>query len=349
MTNHRVASALIALLCAIGWSPAVEADDPGSEAPDSADSGGEAPSAEEPSSEFSRLMDEGRNAYNDSKWKRAAQLYRRAAQVAPERPAAYRNLARAHFMNENYARAATLYEQYLELAPASADTSRIERERKLATHRAGEDVWTRPDSQKRVLEALRDALTEGEAYTEGGGGAWALYKALLRTGYVHPDLGHIQTRLRERLLEEFKQRATPESDQPTPVLSLQDWQRQQRRLEAARSLTGDSEVRSKIDDRMRIVETALALLNGRSEEAAEHAASAREANPDMDVLRWFEVAALVGAEQYDRAEERLDAVSAETEDLSESKRRYLQALRAIVAHRRGDAGAAADLYRRVLR
>jgi len=349
MSRRRLASALVALLCGAVWSASVQADDTGPESPTSPGSNAEAAADETSSTEFSRLMDEGRSAYNESNWEGAEKFYRRAAQVAPERPVAYRNLARTHFMAEQYARAAALYEQYLELAPASADTSRIERERKLATHRAGDDVWTRPDSQKRVLEALRDALTDGEAYTKGGGGAWALYETLLRTGYVHPNLAHIRTRLRERLLEEFDRRATPESAQPTPVLSLQNWQRQQRRLDAARSLTDDGEVRTRIDERMRIVETALALLNGRAEEAADHAASARESNPDLEFLRWFEVAALVAAEKYDRAEERLAAISDSSEELSASKRRYLRALRGIVAHRRGEAEAAADLYRRVLR
>jgi len=360
-TRALVAAAVALVALASGLSPARAQDAGAADGPSAADSGGANPEGGG-DSEFEKLMEQGREAYNGSNWNEAIRHYRNAAQRAPERHLPYRNLARAHFQAEQYGRAVVLYDHYLELAPESAKTERIGRERRLASHRAGENVWTKPRSQKRVLEALREALTERAAYTEGGGGAWGLYETLLRTGYLHPDLAHLQTRLHRSLLEEFDRLATPESDQPTPLLTLQEWQLQKKRLEAARSLPPSARPapdEEDVDDRrndndspvairMLAAETALSLLNGRPSEAADRAAGAREANADMEFLRWFELAALVRAERYDDAQRRIESISENSETLSETDRRYLRTLEAILADRRGDVGRAAELYRGVL-
>lgn len=311
--------------------------------------GAESEADAEASAEYEQLLDEGRSAYNDKQWEKAASHYEDAAQLAPRKPLIYRNLARSYFQNGDYARATTFYDYYLNLAGDSAKTDRIRRERKLAAHRAGDKVWTVPDSQKRVLDALRTELTEGRAYTEGGGGAWALYKTLLRTGYVHPDLGHLQTRLRKALLDEFEGLLVPETGSPMPTLSLDEWQRQQRRLEAIRSVSAESGALEVVERRMTIVDAAIAMLNGRYERAAELAQSAIESNPDMPFLRWYEITSLVRSEQYERANERIErAEAAFRNGESKTQRQYLQIMRAMIAQREEDAETAAELYLELL-
>lgn len=297
---------------------------------------------------YSRLLEKGRAAYNDENYQKAADAYLDAAQKFPERPEAYRNLARTYFWREQYARAGIYYDYYLQLVPAEKDASKVKRERKLAADRAGDDVWQRPDSQKRVLEALREALTDGEAYTEGGGGAWALYEALLRTGYVAPELAHLQDRLRKKLVDEFEGLVVTDGNQPVPVLSLEEWQRQQMRLEAARSIADEPGLRKVVDRRMGITETALALLNGRHGDAAELAAEAIEQNPDMPFLYWYRSTALVEAGRPEQARAALNRFERKTETGQRGADSYIEVLRAVLNHRTGDTEAAAEAYRRLL-
>lgn len=297
---------------------------------------------------YNRLLEMGRAAYNDENYQKATDAYLDAAQTFPERPEAYRNLARTYFWRKQYPRAGVYYDYYLQLVPAEKDVSKVKRERKLAADRAGDDVWQRPDSQKRVLKALREALTDGEAYTEGGGGAWALYEALLRTGYVAPELAHLRDRLRKKLVDEFEGLVVTDGDQPVPVLSLEEWQRQQMRLEAARSIADQPDLRKVVDRRMHVTDTALALLNGRHSDAAELAAEAIDRNPDMPFLYWYHSTALVEAGRPVRARQALDRFEQNTDAGQTGEDSYIEVLRAVLNDRTGDSEAAADAYRRLL-
>jgi tetratricopeptide (TPR) repeat protein len=297
---------------------------------------------------YVRLLEKGRAAYNNENYQKAADAYRKAAQASPDRPEAYRNLARTYFWREQYARAGVHYDYYLKLVPSEKDVSKVKRERKLAADRAGDDVWQLPDSQKRVLKALREALTDGKAYTEGGGGAWALYEALLRTGYVAPELDHIQDRLRKKLVDEFEGLVVTDGSQPVPVLSLEEWQRQQMRLEAARSVADEPDLRTIIDRRMGVAETALALLNGRHNNAAKLAADAIEQNPDMPFLWWYRSTALVEAGRPEQARRALERFEEKTEAGQNGENGYIEVLRAVLNHRTGETEEAADTYRRLL-
>lgn len=305
--------------------------------------------SEQDDSQYQRALEQGRSAYNEGDYEKAAEHFADAIQADPENSQTYRNLARTYFWKKDYAHAVVYYDHYLQLASTSGGADKIKRERKLAAQRAGDDVWTIPDSQQRVLGALRDELTDGTAYTKGGGGAWALYNTLLRTGYAHPDLARLKERLRTKLIDEFEGILVVETDQPVPVLSLDQWERQQRRLEAARSLTTDPAVRKIVDRRMKLVETALALLNGRYGDAAELADKARKVNPDMPFVRWHQLSALIHAEKYDKAEATIEQFRKRLGDDSDQKLKYLRVLEAVIAQRKGNSEAAAKHYMDVLR
>lgn len=298
--------------------------------------------------EYQKVIDKGRDAYNANDYAKAARHYVRAAQLAPQRPQPYRNLARTYFWKKEYTRAVVFYDYYLKLVPDARDVQKVKRERKLAAQRAGDDVWQRPDSQTRVLSTLRDTLTEGNAYTKGGGGAWALYKTLIRTGYAAPDLARLKQRVRKKLIDEFEGLLMTGSSQPVPILSLEEWQRQQMRLEAARSIARDSSLQKVIDRRMRIVDTAIALLNGRYDDAADLSEEALESNPDMPFVHWYRMTALAHAGRYDEARTALEVYRKNLDEGTGEQKRYLEIMEAILAHRRGDPEKAAELYRNIL-
>lgn len=343
-------AALLVLLLVPGSLPAAPsgesaAGESAAEAPSDAET--DKPPAR-PTAEFQRALEKGREDYNQGNYAAAAEHYVRAIQMNPTEASVYRNMARTLFWKKDYPRAVAYYDFYLQTAPEGVDTQAVARERKLASQRAGDAVWKMPESQKRVLEAFRDELTDGRAYTEGGGGAWALYETLLRTGYAQPDLAHMKKRLRKRLLEEFEGRLVVASDEPTPQLPLDGWQRQQLRLEAAKSLTADSAFRRRVNRRMSLVDAALALLNGQYDTAADLAADAAERNPDMLFVRWYRLSALMEAEEYKKASAALEEFRSALPDADNPHRAYLTAYEAILAHRRGDNQKAASRYYEVL-
>ena len=342
---------IVAALAVLGLSVAfagmaAAAPEEGTEAEETSDedSPGEKPSDER----YQRLLDQGRDAYNAKKYDEAADHYIRAAQTFPTRPQAYRNLARTYFWEKAYAQAIVYYDFYLKLVPDAKDVGKVKRERKLAAQRAGDDVWQRPDSQTRVLETLRDALTDGRAYTQGGGGAWALYESLVRTGYVAPDLARIKQRLRKKLVDEFEGLLVSDSGQPVPILNLEEWQRQQMRLEAARSITEEPAVQKIIDRRLKIADAAIAMLNGRYDDAAKLSADALEANPDMPFVHWYRLTALAHDERYEEAREALETYREKLDEPSADEQQYLEVMEAILAHRDGDPTKASERYRKIL-
>lgn len=298
-------------------------------------------------SRYEDLRERGRNAYNAEQYDKAERYYVEAIQAAPSEAQAYLDLARTFFWRKSYAAAVAHYDFYIQRSKGGELSEKVKSERRLAASRSGDDVWRVSEAQKRILDSLRTRLNEGRAYTEGGGGAWGLYRALLRTDYAHPDLIQIRNRLRTKLLEEFETRLTPASDEPTPQLSMKGWNRQIERLEAARKLTRNDELRSDIGGRMDVARVALDLLNGRYRKAAEKAGRAVEAQPDRLVLKWFHASALVQANRDDEAERVLERYAPDFRAQSHGAD-YLEILRATLAHRRGQLKEATRSYYELL-
>lgn len=283
-------------------------------------------------------------AYNAEKYDEAQKLYVRAIQADPSRPDAYRNLARTYFWLDKYASAVLNYDHYLRLAPSATDVEQIKSERRLAGDRAGEAVWTMPDPQRLTLAALNKSLEGGAAFTEGGGGAWGLYQTLLRTDYAQPDLTQIRNRLSRRLIDEYEAALAVETGQPVPVLDLSLWQVQMERLSNARAVALDPAMREVVDRRATIAEAALALLTGQSSDAVGLARLARESNPDFPFVRWYEIVALIEAEQLDEAKSALETFARTLADSDPAALDYARVLRAEVLRRQEKREDAADLF-----
>ncbi|MFW5967581.1 MAG: tetratricopeptide repeat protein [Persicimonas sp.] len=298
--------------------------------------------------EYDERLDEAKEAYADEDFDAAVERFIEVIQARPEVATHYRDLARSYFKNSEYAAAVAYYDFYLRQDPEADDRERVQKERALASHRAGGEVWEEPGSQRKTLEALRDQLEGGAAYTEGGGGAWGLYETLLRTGFAQPELERVRKRLLSRLIEEFEGLIVTESDQPTPQLDLDDWQVQRERLEAARSLTADEAMRATIERRELIVEAATDVLNRRTDRGGEGARKAVEENPDIGFVRWLEVVALVDAGAHDDALETVETLESDLAESAPQLVDYATMLRASILQRQGRDDAAADLYLELL-
>lgn len=299
---------------------------------------------------YSVTMQGANEAYNNGDYKQAASGYLRAIQAAPRKPEAYRNLARSYFWLGKYAAASAYYDFYVQLTPDAGDVEQIQSERRLAASRAGDDIYTLPESQQMARRALEQQLESGRAYTAGGGGAWGLYNSLLRTDYARPDLANFQRRLVRKLLEEFDAMLVPESGQPVPRLDLEGWQLQLDRLQAARQLTEDEGLRDIIDSRSAVAEAGIALLTGSRDEAVPLIDGAMRKNPDLSFLHWFRVVALIEANQNEQALEAVAELGRElaATNAPSSHIEYASVLRANVLRRLGRHEDAADLYLEIL-
>lgn len=289
----------------------------------------------------------GNAAYNGGDYKSATAAYVLAIQAAPDKDVAYRNLARAFFWDGDYPAAVEYYDYYLRLG--GADQEKVKSERRLAADRAGERVFTPPEAQALALAALESELESGRAYTAGGGGAWGRYETLLRTKYAEPHLSKLRARLTRRLLDEFDAHLIPKSNQITPRLDLDGWQLQSERLAVAGNVVDDPGMLDVLKRRSTVVEAAVAMLTSRYASAADLAKLARESNPDLGFVAWFEVSSLVGAERYDDALARLTDLAAELSGRDEARLDYVRVLRAVILQRLGRDAEAAALYLEVLR
>ncbi len=324
--KHILSMTLVLLVVAIGHSTQLRAQE-GSE-----DAG------------YSKVLKEANAAYNEGKYDAAEDGYVRAVQARPEEAVPYRNLARTYFWQSDYAPAVAYYDIYMRQASDADDIEQVRAERKLASSRAGGEPWAMPESQHMALQALEEQLEGGSAYTSGGGGAWGLYQTLLRTGFAQPELARLRRQMVSRLLGEFEGQLVTATDQPTPRLELEDWQLQQERLDAAKSASSDPAVMEALERRSLIPEAATALLNGRYERAVTLAGEAAEKNPDMPFIRWFEVSALVEAEQPERALEAVDALAKTLKERAPQHLGYVRIVRASVLERLGRHDEAADIY-----
>ncbi|TXD35842.1 hypothetical protein FRC98_14295 [Lujinxingia vulgaris] len=260
---------------------------------------------------YDAILAQGTEAYNGGDYEGARQRFVEAAQVLPQRPEAYRNLARANFWMERYAEATHHYDHYLRLAPEAADAEQIRSERRMAANQAGGEGYVVPGSQRQALEALERELNRGQALTASGGGAYGLYRTVLRMGYAAPELGSVQARLAQRLLDEHDARLLGEASGLVPTLTAADWAVQRERLQLASELSGDALLTDMVERRLMVVEAAEALVDGRYERAIRRAGEAAEANPDLRFVGWYRVAALAAGGQPAEALTALDQFRAQ--------------------------------------
>lgn len=291
-------------------------------------------------------------SYNAGDYAAAIPFYVEAIQANPTEPRAYRNVARAYFWNGDYPISVQYYDHYLRLADDADEVDRVKSERRLAADRASGNVYTLPDAQRMALATLERELESGRAYTSGGGGAWGVYSALLRTGYAEPHLARVRARLTRRILDEVDLLLVPASGQLTPRLDLDGWQLQAARLDAASRVVDDPALVEMIAVRATVCEAAIAMLTSQWENAARLFAAARTQNPDLRFLIWFELTTLIEGGRPADAITSIDELLGASTD--QERIDYLRILRATALQRLDDrdagrAGEAARLYYEVLR
>ena len=295
---------------------------------------------------YDEAMLDGRAAYNSGDREEARKAFVRASQIFPQSPATYRNLARNYNLGGEYTKATAYYDVYLRLAPDADDADVIREERRGTIARGGDDPWREPAGQRMALRALERELDDGRALTAGDGGAWAMYKTLLGTGYASPDLEGLRHRLERKMAAEFEERFEPD-DGFLPVVSEEEWALQRQRLEALSELVRDSDHYDSVTRRMEVIDAVQFLFDGDYDRAADEIELVMISGDSFDFVGWYRVIAL---EQADRIEEALEALDelVENEIFEGEGLRRAEVVRAQLLQRLGDSDEAAAVYRDAL-
>lgn len=295
---------------------------------------------------YDQAMLQGRDHYNAEARQEARDAFRRAIQVLPERPAAYRNLARNYNLMGQYREAVEYYDHYLRLAPDGSDREVILRERRGAATRSGDDPWREPADQRLARRALERELDQGRALTEGGGGAWGLYENLLATGYAAPELERLRSRVEQRLVAEIEEELQVVNGF-LPVLTVDDWALQYERIQALRQLARGELALDYADRRGLLVEVVWALLDDAHDEALRVVDQVGPANDDLPFAGWYEVVALAGVGRPGEAVEVLDELVAAGVFAGDG-RRQVEVVRAQLLQKQGRLDAATDAFEALL-
>lgn len=191
---------------------------------------------------------QGRAFYGEENFTEARRYIIEAIQREPNVAIYYLGLARTEYWLGHFDNAVYYYDIYLvDLAQQipsdvrEADMpSRVRGEREAAN--GARTMPTASPQAPQASTAARAAfdarVTEGPILTSTGGGAVAMYEAMLRAGYANPDLVDVKERLATALLREAGE-VVGDHDAALPVLSLAQWQTQQERLDRWLALTPD--------------------------------------------------------------------------------------------------------------
>jgi len=312
-------------------------------------------SSSEERDEYTRLLEKANSAYNERNYEQALTKYTRAAQHSPTNAFPYLGIARSYFWMDRYSVAVHHYDLFLQVAgqqsnPPDRVTDQLKdsrSERKLASSRSEGEAWQRPEAQRRLVSALRDELDDGNAYTAGGGGAWALYEALLRTDYVAPNLARLRSRLARKLVDEVDRRLVPEDSGFIPERSLDDWKEDRQRLDAASSIPVNEPLAERIASRKRVISAGIDMLNGNHGRAAEQFSEAADEMTEWQFLRWLRIACLIRTERYEAAEEAI-AASRDKPFVTSQITRYLDLMEGLIAQRRGEMERASEVFDRLM-
>lgn len=184
--------------------------------------------------------EEARGYYAEGDFESALPGAIAAIQQAPAAPEYYLGAARILFQLERYDEAVFYYDIYIQhfgpILPADTpERNRLTRAREERTtannsRTSPSAPVPEPSGQAEARAALVARISEGIAVTPTGGGALAIYDALMRTGYARPDLLTLRSELRACILEEASlfvavNRAV------IPALSIEEWEVQRTRMQ----------------------------------------------------------------------------------------------------------------------
>ena len=178
--------------------------------------------AQETSQDF---ITKGNGLYNTKKYDEAVLSYVKAIQIDPKTALkAYLNCARAYSMLKDYVNSKRFYDYYFEVSGINND-KKINAEYKAVVRKIKKDEsYVRPEAQARVLVQLQSTMMSGPYVNRQGGGAFAYYDILLRTGFAEPMLDSLQNDLIKGLLIEVENEIRPVEGQPLPNLDRVGWE-----------------------------------------------------------------------------------------------------------------------------
>jgi hypothetical protein len=195
--------------------------------------------------EIDAPWDTARSYYAEGNYAEAQRYIIEAIQREPRNPMYYAGLARARWGQGDVDQAVYYYNIFLnDLAgEVTADmptgyrpsTIRDERDHANAERERSDEAPASPAQIVTALDTLDTRIAEGPILNTTGGGALAVYRGLLRSGYAHPSLIQLRVRLANALLSEAN---TVISDHQAaiPSLSLVQWETQRDRLRAWQNL-----------------------------------------------------------------------------------------------------------------
>lgn len=187
-----------------------------------------------------------RELYAEERYNEAIPYVIEAIQREPTRAEYYLGLARMLFWLEDWDRAVFYYDLYLnELTPyLPADLPqrnrpelvREERDTANANRPDPSTAVAAPAQEERAYALLRERLETGTIVAIGGGGAWATFEGLLRSGYARPHLVELREDLAAALLDEAELFVNGRAA-VMPALSWEQWETQRERFDIYEALT----------------------------------------------------------------------------------------------------------------
>jgi tetratricopeptide (TPR) repeat protein len=257
---------------------------------------GHAPAAAGQSAD--ELWESGRSAYAASEWAEARTSILAAIQARPSSAEYYLGLARTLFQMRRFDEAVFYYDLYIQhfgpvlpaSTPARNSVARAREERQTANQARSNPraEVPQPEGQAEARAAMLGRIEQGSILTAGGGGAAAMYDALIRSGYARPDLIDLRRRLAEALLQEAEL-FVPADRAVMPALSMAQWEIQRDRMRRHQALVGEgpttpadgSTPRDRAQAMRRVAEGQIHALNDNHARALEHFQAATEADPTM--------------------------------------------------------------------
>jgi len=178
-------------------------------------------------------FEQGNRLYNAKKYAEAVASYIKAIQTSPiSQPMAYLNCARAYSMQNDSLQAKRYYEFYLQVVPEAANDRKVMGEYRAVERKIKKgQTYVRPPAQVSVITQLEASLSQGGPFlTRQGGGAFAYYDVLERTGFSEPSIFDYQKRLVSGLVAEIEREITPLAGQPLPNLDRIGWENVRHKL-----------------------------------------------------------------------------------------------------------------------
>lgn len=142
------------------------------------------------------LMAEGSKLYNQKKYEASANAFLKAARANPGAPAVYLGLGRSLFASKQLGRACYAYRVFLKAAPDTPDRAKAQAESDLCERQLKSAKKKSVDPSPKYVEGKAAFFAALEARRIlGAGSAGEQLRALIKDGFVGPELGEMAAKL----------------------------------------------------------------------------------------------------------------------------------------------------------